>query len=101
MNPRLATIAVTTLAFTMRWFPKGRGVAKTGVSPAFAVIAGFCLGRHHDGRPCLGLPAAMYLLRRGIAKQVFAGTMNITFAGNLIKFLPGRWLRRSRKGSPG
>jgi uncharacterized membrane protein YfcA len=46
----------------------------------------------HAGGP----PTAMYLLRRGLTKQVFAGTMSIAFAtGNLIKLPP--WLLVAEK----
>ena len=98
MNPHMAeiAIAVTTLAFTVQWYLK-RGVAPVlGVSPALAVVAGFASGVitmvAHAGGP----PVAMYLLRRGLTKQVFAGTMSITFAaGNLIKLPP--WLMVAEK----
>ncbi len=99
MNPHMAEIAIalTTLAFTVHWFLKRGNVAVAGAaSPILAAIAGFASGVTTMVAHAGGPPTAMYLLRRGLAKQAFAGTMSITFAaGNLIKLPP--WLLVANK----
>jgi uncharacterized protein len=98
MNPHLAEIAIalTTLAFTAHWFLKRGNVAATGASPLLASVAGFVSGVTTMVAHAGGPPTAIYLLRRGLNKQAFAGTMSITFAaGNLIKLPP--WLLVSDK----
>ena len=99
MNPHMAEIAIalTTLAFTVQWFLKrGNVTVVPGASPVLAAIAGFSSGVTTMVAHAGGPPTAMYLLRRGLGKQAFAGTMSITFAaGNLIKLPP--WLLVAEK----
>jgi hypothetical protein len=98
MNPHMAEIAIalTTLAFTVHWFLKRGNVTVAGASPMLAAVAGFASGVTTMVAHAGGPPTAMYLLRRGLAKQAFAGTMSITFAaGNLIKLPP--WLLVANK----
>jgi uncharacterized membrane protein YfcA len=93
MNRHMAEIAIalTTLGFTAHWFLKRGNVAPTGASHGLAALAGFASGVTTMVAHAGGPPTAMYLLRRGLSKQVFAGTMSIAFAaGNLIKLPP--WL---------
>ncbi len=86
-----AVIAAVTLAFTADWFLRGRKAPPRNlpVSPPVALIAGTASGFTtfiaHAGGP----PIAMYLLRRGLHKTVYAGTTIAIFTlGNLIKLLP-------------
>jgi uncharacterized membrane protein YfcA len=98
MNRHMAeiAIAVTTLAFTAQWFLKRGNVQATGASLGLATLAGFASGVTTMVAHAGGPPTAMYLLRRGLSKQVFAGTMSIAFAaGNLIKLPP--WLLVAEK----
>jgi uncharacterized membrane protein YfcA len=98
MNPHLAeiVIALTTLAFTVQWFLKRGNVTATGASHGLAMLAGFASGVTTMVAHAGGPPTAMYLLRRGLSKEVFAGTMSIAFAaGNLIKLPP--WLLVAEK----
>lgn len=98
MNRHMAEIAIasTTLAFTAHWFLKRGNVAVAGASNGFAMLAGFASGVTTMVAHAGGPPTAMYLLRRGLSKQVFAGTMSIAFAaGNLIKLPP--WLLVAEK----
>jgi uncharacterized membrane protein YfcA len=94
MNPHMAkiAIAVTTLAFTAEWFLRRRAVvAPAEASLGLAVLAGFASGVTTMVAHAGGPPTAMYLLRRGLPKQVFAGTLSVAFAiANLIKLPP--WL---------
>lgn len=84
-------IALTTLAFTLHYFLRGRldmGSAEP-VSPAKAVAAsitsGFTTFIAHAGGP----PMALYLLRRGLDKTAYVATTVIVFAvGNLLKLIP-------------
>lgn len=98
MNPHLAeiAIAVTTLAFTAHWYLKGGVVTTLPPSRLFAVVAGGASGLTtmiaHAGGP----PIAIYLLRRGLSKAMFAGTASIVFAvGNIVKLAP--WLLLAEK----
>lgn len=93
MNPHMAeiAIAVTTLAFTAQWFLKRGPSAVHPPSKALGVVAGAASGITTMVAHAGGPPVAMYLLRRGLSKQVFAGTMSVAFAaGNIIKLPP--WL---------
>ncbi len=98
MNPHMTeiAIAVTTLAFTAQWFLKRGPVAARDASLGLAMLAGFASGVTTMVAHAGGPPLAMYLLRRGMPKQVFAGTMSIAFAtGNIIKLPP--WLLLAEK----
>lgn len=85
------TIGVLTLAFCAHFFLRGRGLAATSATPrpALAALAGIASGFTtfvaHSGGP----PLAMYLLRRGLDKTVYAGTTAAVFMlGNLVKAVP-------------
>jgi uncharacterized protein len=99
MNPHVAevVIAVTTLGFTAQWFlKKGGAPAAGGASKPLALLAGIASGVTTMVAHAGGPPIAMYLIRRGLPKQIFAGTMIIVFAaGNLIKLPP--WLLLAEK----
>jgi uncharacterized membrane protein YfcA len=84
-------MAVITLVFTALWFRSGGKVAVQPRSAPKAIAAGFGSGLTtmvaHSGGP----PLAMYLLPRGLSKELYAGTTSIFFTvGNLIKAAP--WL---------
>ena len=84
-------IAVITLGFTAHYFLKGRMAAPGArpVSRSLGVLAGAASGFTtfvaHSGGP----PVALYLLRRGLGKTLFAGT-NVAFftADNFLKLPP-------------
>jgi len=84
-------IAVITLGFTAHYFLKGRMAAPATrpVSRPLGLLAGTASGFTtfvaHSGGP----PVALYLLRRGLGKTLFAGT-NVAFftAANLLKLPP-------------
>ena len=101
VDARIVTMlmALVTLAFTGQWFLRGR-YAKPGAlppTPSLALIAGTASGFTtfiaHAGGP----PIAMYLLRRGLHKTVFAGTTIAIFTlGNFIKLFPYGLLAAAR-----
>jgi uncharacterized membrane protein YfcA len=98
MNPHMIEIAIalTTLAFAAQWLWKRARPSVAGAPLPFALLAGFASGVTTMVAHAGGPPLAIYLLRRGLPKQVFAGTMSIIFtAGNLIKLPP--WLLVSDK----
>lgn len=90
---RLVTIAIAlvTMVFALHWF-LARGAAGTEpCSPVKGGLAGLAAGvtslLAHSGGP----PLAMYLLRRGLPKSVYAGTTYLFFVvANLAKV--GPWL---------
>lgn len=89
-------IAVTTLGFTLHWYVKRGGAVASRANTAMAALAGAASGVTTMVAHAGGPPVAMYLLRRGLTKQVFSGTMTIVFAAaNIIK-LPA-WLTISGK----
>ncbi len=101
VDPNLvaAAIGAVTLAFTADWFLRGRKKPpqKLPVSPPLALAAGVASGFTtfiaHAGGP----PIAMYLLRRGLHKTVFAGTTIAIFTlGNFIKLFPYGLLAAAR-----
>jgi uncharacterized membrane protein YfcA len=83
-------MALVTLAFAARYFLGGE--AKPGPRiPALAALAGTASGittmLAHSGGP----PLAMYLLRLGLPKAIYAGTTSIYFTfANFLKV--GPWL---------
>jgi hypothetical protein len=93
IDPRIVTllIGLTTLAFTVHWFLKGR-VAPPGARPVSAGLAlvagatsGFTTFVAHAGGP----PVAMYLLGRGLDKTRLVGTTIVLFTlGNWLKLPP-------------
>jgi uncharacterized membrane protein YfcA len=98
MNPHIAevVIAVTTLGFTVQWLLKKGAPTVRPASRPLALLAGFASGVTTMVAHAGGPPIAMYLLRRGLSKQVFAGTLIIVFfAANVIKLPP--WLLLAEK----
>jgi uncharacterized membrane protein YfcA len=91
-------IALVTLWFTGRFFfGRSRSEKPKPVWPAGAVflgaLGGFTTFVAHAGGP----PLAMYLLRRGLPKSVYAGTLVGLFtASNLIKVWPYLWFGLAR-----
>jgi uncharacterized protein len=93
VDHRAVTIimAVITLTFVGLWFAGGSEVTVRPRSSPKAVAAGFASGVTtmvaHSGGP----PLAMYLLPRGLSKEVYAGTTSLFFTvGNAVKAVP--WL---------
>jgi uncharacterized membrane protein YfcA len=88
-------MAVVTLTFVGLWFAGGGNVAIRPRSVPKAVAAGLSSGITtmvaHSGGP----PLAMYLLPRGLGKEIYAGTTSLFFTvGNATKALP--WLLLTR-----
>lgn len=86
-------IGGVTLLFALRWLVGGGRTVPRQRSIVGAVIAGTASGVTtmvaHSGGP----PLAMYLLRLGLPKNIYAGTTSLFFtAGNIIKLLPWIWL---------
>jgi hypothetical protein len=97
VDARIVTLAIglITLAFAAQWFLKGRSAPESAMAVnrplglAAGALAGFTTFVAHSGGP----PLAMYLLRRGLTKSVFAGTTVAVFTlGNLLKLPPYLWL---------
>jgi uncharacterized membrane protein YfcA len=93
VDHRAVTIimAVITLTFVGLWFAGGSQVTVRPRSSPKAVAAGLASGVTtmvaHSGGP----PLAMYLLPRGLSKEVYAGTTSLFFTvGNAVKAVP--WL---------
>lgn len=93
VDPRIVTlvIGVTTLAFTLHWFLKGR-LAAAGARPVSGrlallagTVSGFTTFVAHAGGP----PVALYLLGRGLPKSILVGTTVALFTlGNWMKLPP-------------
>ena len=88
-------IGLITLAFAALFFAGGGRVAARPRSIPGALAAGVSSGVTtmiaHAGGP----PLALYLLRRGLPKEVYAGTTSLFFTvGNAIKI--GPWLALAR-----
>jgi hypothetical protein len=84
-------MAVITLTFVGLWFAAGAEETITPRSSPKAIAAGLASGITtmvaHSGGP----PLAMYLLRLGLTKEVYAGTTSLFFTvGNATKAVP--WL---------
>jgi uncharacterized protein len=84
-------MALITLLFTALWFLSGGQVSVYPRSTAMAIVAGVSSGVTtmvaHSGGP----PLAIYLLRLGMAKEIYAGTTSLFFTvANAMKVLP--WL---------
>jgi uncharacterized protein len=93
VDPKLVALLIGTisLAFVGHWFLKGRGSnpPPEPVNPSLAIglgsVGGFTTFVAHAGGP----PIAMYLLRRGLDKSVFAGTnLIVFFVANVVKVGP-------------
>lgn len=83
-------IAVVTLGFTAHHFLKRPAtVGARPVSRLLGVLAGTASGFTTFVAHAGGPPVALYLLRRGLSKGMFAGT-NVAFftAGNMLKLPP-------------
>lgn len=98
MNTRFVSvaIAVVALAFAAQWFAGGQKIVsaprKTWQAVLAGTVSGFTSMVAHSGGP----PLAVYLLRLGLAKEVFVGTTTIYFLiVNAIKVWPWLYL-----GSP-
>ncbi len=90
-------MAVITLAFAGFWFAGGARVAARPRSVPLALAAGAGSGLTtmiaHAGGP----PLAIYLLRRGLPKELYAGTTSVFFTfGNILKAAP--WLLVAQPG---
>jgi uncharacterized protein len=84
-------MAATTLIFVGLWFAGGAEETIRPRSSPKAIAAGLASGITtmvaHSGGP----PLAMYLLRRGLGKEIYAGTTSLVFTvGNATKAVP--WL---------
>lgn len=83
-------IGVIALLFAFDYFLRSRKAASAhppspGLASLAGVVAGFTTFVAHSGGP----PASMYLLRRGLHKSVYAGTLlAIFFFGNIVKLVP-------------
>lgn len=93
LDARLVSIgiAVVALAFSAQWYAGGQRIVAAPRKGWHAAIAGTVSGITtmvaHSGGP----PLAVYLLRLGLAKEVFVGTATIFFLfGNFFKLWP--WL---------
>lgn len=93
LDSRLVAIvvAVVALGFAAQWYAGGQQVVKQPRNNWLAALAGTASGVTtmvvHSGAP----PLAVYLLRLGLAKEMYVGTTTIYFTcGNIIKVWP--WL---------
>ena len=93
VDPRIVTLVIglITLGFTAHWFLRGRSAPRGDMAPhavyglGAGTASGFTTFVAHAGGP----PVAMYLLKRGLDKSVFAGTTVAVFTlGNLLKLPP-------------
>lgn len=88
-------IAIITLWVTARYFlhEHSRPRTPTPLSPLLATAAGLLSGFTTFVAHAGGPPLAMYLLRRGLPKSVYAGTLVALFTlGNTVKLVPYLWL---------
>lgn len=93
LDPRLVAIvmALTTLAFTAYWLAGGQRIEERPRSWPLASLAGIASGITSMIAHAGGPPLAMYLLRLGLRKDLYAGTTNIYFTcANVTKIWP--WL---------
>ena len=93
------TIAVVSLLFSANWYIGGQRIVPRPRNGWLAALAGTASGVTtmvaHAGAP----PLQVYLLRLGLAKEVYAGTTTIYFTvGNLVKLWPWLWLGQSTPG---
>jgi uncharacterized membrane protein YfcA len=100
LDHRLIAIvmAAITLTFVGLWFKGGGEVQVKPRSSGLAIAAGVASGITtmvaHSGGP----PLAMYLLRLGLSKEIYAGTTSLFFTvGNFLKAVP--WLAVAKPGS--
>src|SRR5262249_52618755 len=91
-------IAVITLAFAALFFAGGGQIVARPRSIPRALLAGASSGVTTMVAHAGGPPLALYLLRRGLPKEVYAGTTSLFFTvGNAIKI--GPWLTLARPTS--
>lgn len=97
LDVRLVSIAISVvaLAFALQWFAGGQRVTtaerKTWHGMLAGTVSGFTSLVAHSGGP----PLAMYLLRLGLAKEVYVGTNTIYFIiVNAIKVWPWLYIGR-------
>jgi len=91
-------IALITLAFAALFFAGGGQVAVRPRSIPNALLAGASSGVTTMVAHAGGPPLALYLLRRGLPKEVYAGTTSLFFTvANAIKL--GPWLTLARPTS--
>lgn len=95
LNVHLLSIAIAALclAFAIAWWRSGGRVVvrprRTGFAWLVGTGAGITTMVAHAGGP----PLAVYLLRLGLPKALYAGTMSIVFTvGNAAKVLPWLWV---------
>ncbi|MBN9531369.1 MAG: sulfite exporter TauE/SafE family protein [Alphaproteobacteria bacterium] len=91
------SMAVITIVFAVMWFRGGSQVVARPPALLPALLSGLGAGittmLAHAGGP----PLAMYLLRRGLPKAVYAGTTSLVFTvGNIVKVAP--WLIVAQPG---
>ncbi len=91
LDTRLVSIliAVVALAFAAQWYLGGQTIDALPRRTWLAVLAGTASGVTtmivHSGAP----PLVIYLLRRGLSKESYVGTLTIYFAiGNIVKVWP-------------
>jgi len=92
-------MASVTLAFVGIWLVGGAKARTRPRSTAKAITAGLASGFTtmvaHSGGP----PLAIYLLPRGLRKEVYAGTTSLFFSiGNAIKLVPWLLLLKPQAG---
>lgn len=92
-------MGVIGLAFTAHWYWSGTRVTEAPAQPVLALGAGVASGATSMIAHAGGPPLAIYLLRRGLPKGLYAGTTSIVFTvGNVAKVLP--WLILSPPDRP-
>lgn len=84
-------IGAVTVGFVALWATGGAQAASRPLSAPAALAAGFGSGVTSMVAHAGGPPLALYLLRRGLSKETYAGTNSMFFTvGNLLK--AGPWL---------
>ena len=84
-------IAVVTLAFAANWYIGGQVVSKMPRNDWWAALSGSTSGIATMIAHSVSPPLTVYLLRLGLTKDVYIGTVTIYFAiGNFLKLWP--WL---------
>jgi len=93
LDPRIvaAAIGLITLTFSAEWFLRKGEVSRKDlpVVPGFAVAVGTLAGFTSFVAQAGGPPVALYLLRRGLNKTVYAGTQLALFTlSNFLRLFP-------------
>jgi uncharacterized protein len=100
LDPHAVSIvmALITLSFVGLWLRSGGAVTVQPRSAAKGMVAGMASGITTMVAHAGGPPLAMYLLPRGLPKQIYAGTTNVVFTvANAVKVVP--WLLLVRPGA--